>query len=60
MGGERPIGGDGSRLQVTPRDSDSLPDIRNSEDAGGGGHVSDPDLNDPDLQSVVWPPKSGS
>lgn len=54
----RPKGSDGGRLQVSPGDADSLPEVRNAGDAGGGGHVRDEVLNDPDLQAVVWPPKN--
>jgi len=32
--------------------------VRDAQDAGGGGHVADEDLNDQGLQAVVWPPSS--
>ncbi|HRN86651.1 MAG TPA: hypothetical protein PKU78_06595 [Candidatus Dojkabacteria bacterium] len=54
----KPLGYDGERLQVTPGDAENLAEVRDAEDAGGGGHVTDEDLNDPGLQAVVWPPSS--
>lgn len=53
-----PIGSDGESLQVSSRDADRLSDVRDAEDAGGGGHITDRDLNDPELQAIVWPSTS--
>lgn len=49
-----PKGSDGESLQISPGDAKSLPEIRDNNDAGGGGHVKDSDLNDPSLQYSIW------
>lgn len=49
-----PKGSDGESLQITRGDAESLREIRDNDDAGGGGHVTDKDLSDPSLQYSIW------